>query len=248
VVVLRTLGAKERRRRGRRSGPSDTDPEAAPVPTARATVIVAADEFADEAAARSWLRSAGEDDVDRALIALNAAVRAHRLAAADPTVREVGRHQALIVRLGYGTGDEVADGHWSEAREADRERKPRGRRSAVLRPAERLAALLSAREDALACEELTLRARLDLDSAHPREAALQLEAALTTALVELADDDRGDLARRRAELASHRDAVVAAAATARHGELRAEQVDAVATALGRLEAALRARTMAGTAR
>ncbi|MCW3065742.1 MAG: hypothetical protein JWN32_2914, partial [Solirubrobacterales bacterium] len=152
------------------------------------------------------------------------------------------------VRVGYGTGDEVAEGQWSEAREAEPERKPRGRRSAVLRPAERLAGLLSAREDALACEELTLRARLDLDNGRLREAALQLEAALTTALVELAEDDRGDLARRREELASHREAVVAAAATARHGELADDDADAVATTLRRLEAALRARTMAGTAR
>ena len=44
---------------------------------------------------------------------------------------------------------------------------PRARRRSKHRPAERLAALLSARDVALACEELTLRARGDLDCSPP---------------------------------------------------------------------------------
>src|SRR5205814_9030495 len=117
----------------------------------------------DDATARAWARRAGEDEVAAAVRALNVAVRAHRLAAADPVVREVSRAQALAVRVGYGTGDEVAEGRWTEARELEGERRRSRRRASTLRPAERVAGLLGGRDRALACEDLTLRARLDLD-------------------------------------------------------------------------------------
>ena len=64
----------------------------------------------------------------------------------------------------------------------------------MLHPQARLAAVLGARERPLACEELALRARLDLDHGREREAALQLLVALDAALAELA---RGPAARRR---------------------------------------------------
>jgi hypothetical protein len=246
VLVLRTLGARERRLLGRRSRPADGEPEPAPVLTTRATVILAAEAFEDEGRARAWTRQAGEDEVDRAVRAVNTAVRAHRLAAADPVVREVSRTQALIVRVGYGSGEEVAEGRWSEARELETERRVSRRRSSTLRPAERVAGLLSGRDQPLACEDLALRARLDLDHGHLREAALQLDTALGAALVELEGDDRRDLAERHGQLLGLRDGVAAAAEAARHGDLDADQREAVTNALGRLEAALRARAVAGT--
>ena len=58
----------------------------------------------------------------------------------------------------------------------------------MLRPQARLAAVLNGRERPLACEELTLRARLDLDHGREREAALQVLVALDAALAELAAD------------------------------------------------------------
>jgi hypothetical protein len=246
VLVLRTLGARERRLLARRSRPAESELEPAPVVTTRATVILTAEAFEDEDRARAWTRRAGEDEVDRAVRALNAAVRAHRLASADPVVREVSRTQALVVRFGYGRGEEVAEGRWSEARELETERRPSRRRASTLRPAERLAGLLSGRDAALACEDLTLRARLDLDHGRLREAALQLEAALGAAVVELSGDDRRDLPERHAELAALREGVAAAAEAARHGDLSPEQREAVTHALGRLEAALRARAVAAT--
>ena len=90
------------------------------------------------------------------------ALHAFRLATADPYLNPVERHQALVARIGYGRGDEVADGLWTDARELivlDR----RLRRSKILHPQARLAALLGGRERPLACEELALRARLDLE-------------------------------------------------------------------------------------
>jgi hypothetical protein len=246
VIVLRTLGARERRLLGRRSRPADGETEPAPVVTARATVILAARGGEDEGAARDWARRAGEDDVTDAVRALNAAIRAHRIAAADPTVREVSPRQALVVRVGYGSGDEVAEGRWTEARELEAERRQSRRRPTTLRPAERLAGLLGGRDEALACEDLALRARLDLDHGRLREAALQLDAALGAAIVELEGDDRRDLADRHAELVRLRDGVATAADAARHGDLDAERRETVTAALGRLEAALRARAVAST--
>ena len=112
------------------------------------------------------------------------------------------------------------------------------------RPAERLAALLSGRDAALACEELTLRARGDLDRGRDREAALQLEAALSAAVAELEGwRELGDLADAPRRAHGHAAPVRAAAAAAREGRLDDAQVEAVGAALARLEAALRARAI-----
>ncbi len=111
-------------------------------------------------------------------------------------------------------------------------------------PQERLAALLGGREVALACEELALRARGDLEHGRPREAALQLSVALDAALAEL-EGWREQLGDRLDELAGLRSAVAAAAQAALAGGLDDDTVAAVDAALGRLEAALRARTAAG---
>jgi hypothetical protein len=112
----------------------------------------------------------------------------------------------------------------------------------LLAPQQRLAALLSGRDVALACEELALRARLDLDQGREREAALQLSLALDAALAELEGWRATEsVARRLDELHGHRPAVAAVAAAALEGGLQPEQAEAVEAALGRLEAALRAR-------
>jgi hypothetical protein len=70
-----------------------------------------------------------------------------------------------------------------------------------------------------------------------------LEAALAAALAEL-EGWREHLADRLAELAGLSPAVSAAAAAARSGTLEAAQTAQVREALGRLEAALRARAVA----
>ena len=93
---------------------------------------------------------------------------------------------------------------WPRAPGRRRRSSPRARaaarraRRSKHRPAERLAALLSARDVVLACEELTLRARGDLDCGRHPEAALQLEAALAAALAELAGWVTARRPRRRA--------------------------------------------------
>lgn len=248
VLVLTTLGASQRRLLGgRRARPAAPEPSPSPVITGRATIITA-EPLGDANAAASWFAASDPEAAMAAgLLVLNRALHAHRVASADPFAREVGRADALVARVGIGAGEQVAEGRWSEAVELPGP-EPRKRRTAALRPQERLAALLSGRDAALACELLVLRARADLDAGRQREAALQLRTALDAALAELPPwAERGDLGRRVEELAAGRPAVEQLARAALGRGLDPEEVAAVARALGRLEAALRARSAPGFA-
>jgi hypothetical protein len=248
VLVIATLGATERRhlvsRRGRKKN-AEVEPEPSSVTTGRATVIDVGHPFADEAQAADWLRTAGEHELDEDLAVLNRALHMFRLATTDPYLRPVARHQALVARIGYGAGDQVADGLWSEARELILPVR-RQRRSRLLQPQARLAALLGARQPPLVSEELTLRARFDLDQGHDRAAALQVMIALDAAIAELSGDPAAaTLEDRLAELREQRDPVSHAAQQALAGPLREAEREAVQFTLGRIEAALRARAVAG---
>jgi hypothetical protein len=213
-----------------------------PVITGRATVIDVGSPFARDSAAAEWLAAAGEDDLAAHLAVLNRVLYSFRLVTADPYHGEIGREQALVARIGYGAGEEVSDGLWTEARELVLPER-RMRRAKVLAPQARLAALLAGRVRPLACEELSLRARLDLDHARYREAALQVLVALDAAIAELADDP--SLADRLDELRAQRDPIAATAQNALAGPLGQEDLETVVFVLGRIEAALRARTVAG---
>jgi hypothetical protein len=151
------------------------------------------------------------------------------------------------VRVGFGSGDDVAEGRSVAALELPPPRDGRrGRRTAALRPQERLAALLGGRDAALACEALTLRARSDLDGGRGREAALQMRPALEAALSELEPwSERGDLQRRLEELASLRSEAIAVYDRALESGLDDDETATVDRILGRVEAALRARTAGG---
>ncbi len=218
VLVLKTVGAPaapERRRR-RRSRAAEPGAEAGPLPLARAMAIRASAPFADAAEGARWLdRTCGEEDAaealaGRAMAPLNRALHAHAVAAEDPYGRELSPPQAERVLIGYGSGEETADGRFADAREVDlapRSASRRKQRVEELHPQERVAAVLRGRERLDACETLLLRARADLDAGRDREAALQLRVGLEALLVELdgAVDDPGhakDIARlreRRAE-------------------------------------------------
>jgi hypothetical protein len=237
VVIGEPIAGPEPPRR-RRSRPRAVapGPPAPPGPVTRVTVVFG-DPVSDP---RGWL-AAGEQRVEEAVDVLWRIVAAHRVAAADPYIADPDVLRALAARIGYGSGQQVADGDWAAARELP---PPRNARRGPCGE-ERLAALLAGRDVALACEELALRARADVTAGRAREAALQLEAALESALAELEGwRDQRDLAERLAELAALREPVAAAAAAARAGTLDPAQAEAVAGALGRLEAALRARAVA----
>jgi hypothetical protein len=244
VLVLSTLGAPERRRLRGRRGTLVRDAEPAPVPTSRVTVITP-EPFRDRSAAEEWLgrlRAGGAHaEVGAAVSVVNRALHAHRAARADPAVRDITADQALVVRVGFGGGDTVAEGRYEEAWELPRARRAPGRRS-MEAPDERFAALLGASESVLVCEELVLRARADLDAGRSREAALQARVALESLLAELTGDLQGD---RRAALEADREPVGEAANAALVGPLPDELDEAVRSAVGRMEAALRARRLAG---
>jgi len=254
VLVVGLLGAPERRRllsrRRARWAAAAPEPPPEPVLTSRATLVDTAALDGYEAAA-GWLAGADLDALaDAALARLNRVLHAHRIAAADPYAREVARVQALVVRVGFGRGEQVADGRWDRARELPR---PVGRalrggagRVRALRPQERLAALLAARDAALACEELTLRTRLDADAERWREAALGLRIAFEAALAELEPwREAAGLAERLAQLREHRADVGAVANAALEGGLDDAQIAFIGEVLARIEAALRARTAGG---
>jgi hypothetical protein len=246
------------RRLRTRAGTVPAEPEPAHVTTTRVTVIDPIS-LSAENQARAWL---AELDREREVVAtvavVNHVIHSHRIAAADPYVHEVSPAQALVIRAGWGEGEQVADGRWLHARglpwQGGRRggssagaslRSPGRDRSWALRPQERLAALLGARGVALVCEELALRARQDLDHGRLTHATLELERAFALALPELHGERRQDLAIRIAELEQLRPGVQAQAqlALARDGQTPDEEL--VANALGRLEATLRARTAAG---
>lgn len=243
VLVLSSLGAPERRRLRRRRRGAEPQPAPSPVPTTRVTVV-RGQPADDEPGARAWIEDA-DAAVRDALAVANRAVALHRVATADPTVREASLEQALVVRVGWGAGEQVADGRWSEAIEVDPAAR-REKRTAALRPQERLAALLGGRDAQLACEELALRARLDLDAGRVREAALQLRVALEAALAELeAWRERREVAERLDRVRDERQSVSEAANAALRGGLDDGACDAVARGLAAVEAALRARTASG---
>jgi hypothetical protein len=291
VVVLDTLGAARGRRRGplgSRRPQVEPEPEPRPVATTRVTVIDP-EPVTAERQARAWLAGLDiEHEARAAAASVNRVLFAHRIATADPYVHELSPAQSLVVRAGWGEGEQVAYGNWLHARELPRSSAHRARRAAVLRPQERLAVLLGGRERELICEELALRARQDFDAGRHAHAALQLERAYTAALVELPAEQRPDLAERLAELAELHSGVAAAAhatlptpppaggayasvdasdadtsegptparpaggqpADDEVADPRAQPLDEqlLAHALGRLEAALRARTATGFAR
>ena len=166
--------------------------------------------------AAQWLDRAveAEDFVD-ALVAegidlLNRALHAHATTSADPHGHELRPERAVAVRIGYGSGEEVAAGSFAAAREVDvwaAETSRRRRRAESLRPQERTAAVLGGRERIDACETLLLRASADLDAGRDREAALQLRVGLEALLSELRgavadqghDEDMATLQERRKE-------------------------------------------------
>lgn len=246
VLVIATLAAPQRGllARRRRSRPVSPAPPPEPVPTVRVTIVDPAG-FSSAAEGATWLREVDEHVVAReALEVVGDAVRAQRIATADASLRAPTMAQALACRIGYGQGEQVAEGRWVAARTVV-DSAARQRRAAVLGPQERFGALLSGRDVALAAETLTLDARRDLDAGLYREAALQLRVALEAALAELVPwREHGDVAERLVALTAHRESVVAAANAALRGGLDDVAVAAVTDALRTIEAALRARAAA----
>ncbi len=255
MLVVETLGAPPPpRRRRRRPKGADPDAEPAPLPLTRITVVRAHEPFDSPEQAERWLAEAlaDEDSIDatmaEALTLLNRALHAQAVASANPLGHGLHPENAATVRIGHGSGKEVASGRFTAAREVDVRGggSRRRRREEDLRPQERIAALLGGREQLDACETLLLRARADLDANRRPEAALQLRVGLEALLVELdgALSDPGHT-EDMATLQARRKEAGEAANAALHGDLSLEQERSVSELLELCERVLRRRRVLG---
>lgn len=132
VIVLKTLSARRsaeraravgsptpfgRRRARTRRREAPPEPEPTAVPITRATIVNPVSVSA-ERQAQAWLEGIdGEHEIAAAFAVLDRLLYYHRLAAADPHAHEVTPAQALVVRAGWGEGEQVADGVWRYAQE-----------------------------------------------------------------------------------------------------------------------------------
>jgi hypothetical protein len=256
VLVIETLGAPPPARRRRRR-PRDAEVAEPPseLPVARATVVLAFDVFEDDAAASAWLEQASSDEskvdlvIEQAIEELNRALHTHAIVSGDPYPQTVTPARAAVIRIGYGSGEALADGAFTAAHQVDPGLGPasrRHRREEELRPQQRLAAVLGDREQLDACETLLLRARADLDADRTREAALQLRIGLEALLRELKgalsdpghDQDMVTLESRR-----HEGGDLANAAL--QGDLDATQLQALQEIQALCERVLRRRRILG---
>jgi hypothetical protein len=176
-------------------------------------VILAFRPFQSESEASDWVASAAAegpiaDLLDDALATLERALAAEAAATGRPYVEAIGPDDVIGAKVGYGDGDRVSEGLYLEALEIDArggtagERRERMERN---RPVARIAAILGDRETAAACEFLIPRVRSDLDCGRVMSAALVIEVAVRSTIVEMdsALDDSGhsaDLDRLRALL------------------------------------------------
>jgi hypothetical protein len=256
VLVVETHGAPApppRRRRRVKAAAAGTPPAA--LSLTRVTAVRAEAPFETEPEAARWLEEAlGADEAIDAVLAegielLNRALHAHAAAGADPRLAETDAARAVVARIGYGGGEDLAAGRFGAASEVD-PRRPAGsqrrRRLEEMRPQERTAAVLAGRDRVDACETLLLRARADLDAGRRREAALQLRVALEALLAELAgalsdpghEADMATLEARRGEAGE-------AANAALRGDLDDERERSVRELVEVCERVLRRRRVLG---
>lgn len=206
--------------------------------------VVRPEPFADRPEADGWLDALRRDpeatatEVAGAIAVINRAVHAHRSAAMDTSIADVAAEAALALRVGFGSGDGLADGRFEAALEVPPSER-RQRSAEALRPQERVAAVLGGREVVPSCEALLLRARADLNAGRVREAALQLRVGLEALL---ADRDAFAVAGQADDLAAldgRRRITGEGANAALAGELGAERAAEVEETLRLCESVLR---------
>ena len=178
VMIVQELDVPRPLRRGRRRARPVTPDEPGQVPVTRVTVTGTS--FDDESSGSAWLkrtlsdREQGARELRDATRIVNRALSALRAEAKDPLVHEIGVTKALAVRLGHGTGDELAEGRWTEASQMP---EPRRGRLDDVESQSRVAAVLAGRDDVHPAETLMQRARLDAQQGRDAEARYGLQAA-----------------------------------------------------------------------
>lgn len=236
VLVLSAHGAAIAeggllRRRRRPSGTAD-EPEAV---TVQRVALVRAAQPLGLSTASSWLRGTATDAelratwVGAALQAANVAIRAHRLAVADPYAVEVTAADVRVARLIVASAEQLAAGTWEEARAVPARRGDRTRDEEV-RSGAQVAAALAGRQALGDAHDLALRALLDLEHGRPRAAAMGLQAAVLLGTAEAGPG--GD------RLDDVRDAADAFAMSALAGDLPSDDQARLADALRAVVGAL----------
>jgi hypothetical protein len=178
VLIVEELGAP-RARRGRRKVKASEPGGPDQVPVTRLTVV-GEEPMADERSAAKWMETAARDASQRAGLVreavrvVNLGLSAMRAEARDPLIQDVGATRALKVRIGYGEGDALAEGRFSEARDVP---PPRRGRLDDIDPLSRVAAVLAGRDEVHPAETFLERARLDASQGRAHEARLGLAAA-----------------------------------------------------------------------
>ena len=236
------------RRRFRRAKPKDADPAApqSAVPLTTLTAIRPAP-LGDEQAARRWLDAVRGDpeeieaELSGALELINRAVHAHRTAAMDPHLPDASAEHALAVRIGYGSGSQLAEGRYREAIELPLGERQRLREA--LRPQERVAEVLGGRGTVPLSESPLLRARADLDAGRVRDAALQLRIGLVALLAEPRPQIDEATAEAIAALEERRGLIEAAADEAIAGQFDEDRGPEISETLRLCERVLRRRRL-----
>ena len=238
------------RRRLRKARPKPVDPDVAPTPVpVTLLTAVRTEALGDEGAAQAWLQAVAEDEDARdaeiatALVLINAAVHAHRVASLDGHLPDISTTHALTVRIGYGDGERLADGKWEEAIELPR--GARRKRTELLAPQEKVAAILGGRETLDAATGAILRARVDLDSGRVRDAALQLRMGLEAMLTDRESFGKSGQAEDLAALEERRAPTADVATEALSAALSHEGVETLAETLSLCERVLRRRRAYG---
>jgi hypothetical protein len=178
VLIVQELDAPRPQRRGRRRARPVEPGEPDQVPVTRVTVTGVS--FDDTSSGSAWLketlrsRERGMQELRDATRIVNRALNALRAEARDPLVQEIGATKALAIRMGHGTGDELAEGRWTEASQLPQQQ--RGRLDDV-EPQSRVAAVLAGRDEVHPAETLMQRARLDVQHGRDAEARYGLQAA-----------------------------------------------------------------------
>ncbi len=144
--------------------------------------------FSGEGAAQEWLATVlADDEVAAGLLAevattVNRAMLSYRVAAPDAYASDLNPESALAVRFGYGTGQQVSDGKWTEAAELaeGRRRSLRVQMIDGVGAQERIAAVLGGRDEVRPDESLLVDAERAAAQGRDRLAALTLGLAIET--------------------------------------------------------------------
>jgi hypothetical protein len=205
--VIEAEGVPPPARRRRRKPKQSTGPDPQPqVAVTTVTMIRAFMPFWNDNEASEWLVPATADDSVDDLMAellstLDRALAAEAATTGRPYVPEIGIDDVIGARIGFGDGDRVSDGRYLEAFEIDARggtASPRRERMNRTRPLARIAAIIGGKEEAAACEYLIPRIRSDLEGGRVMSAALVIEVAVRSSIVEL--DTVLDLPEHSADL------------------------------------------------